>query len=149
MKIYVSAPLFNEMERAFNEKVDAMLQAMGFETYLPQRDGAEAAKLLDEGRDWNEVSRELFELDTQGVRQCDVLLYLLDGRVPDDGASVELGMAYAWGKLCIGFQTDSRRFARGYNNLMLERALDFGIASSWEDLKKLLEKARKHLEFSG
>ncbi len=37
MKIYIAAPLFNEGERAFNEKVDDILIACGHETFLPQR----------------------------------------------------------------------------------------------------------------
>ena len=34
MKIYIAAPLFNEGERAFNEKVDDILRACGHETFL-------------------------------------------------------------------------------------------------------------------
>lgn len=37
MKIYIAAPLFNEGERAFNEKVDDILRACCHETFLPQR----------------------------------------------------------------------------------------------------------------
>ncbi len=35
--IYISAPLFNEMEIEFNNKVDAFVRNLGFTTYLPQR----------------------------------------------------------------------------------------------------------------
>ena len=30
------------------------------------------------------------------IKNCDILIFFLDGRVPDEGACVELGMAYAW-----------------------------------------------------
>ena len=33
---------------------------------------------------------------------------VLDGRVPDEGACVELGMAYASGKRCYGIKSDAR-----------------------------------------
>ena len=32
----------------------------------------------------------------------------MDGRVPDEGACVELGIAYENGKRCYGFKTDTR-----------------------------------------
>ena len=39
--IYISAPLFNEMELKFNETMSNFLEERGFSTYLPQRDGGE------------------------------------------------------------------------------------------------------------
>jgi hypothetical protein len=47
------------------------------------------------------------------------LTFILDGRVPDEGACVELGIAYGHReftrakKLLIGFQTDRRAGVRG------------------------------------
>ncbi|HEX4157582.1 MAG TPA: nucleoside 2-deoxyribosyltransferase, partial [Rhizomicrobium sp.] len=32
----------------------------------------------------------------------------LDGRTVDEGAAFELGVAFAWKKLCIGYRTDVR-----------------------------------------
>ena len=45
MKIYIAAPLFSEGERAFNEKVDAVVRECGHETFLPQREGGCVADL--------------------------------------------------------------------------------------------------------
>ncbi len=39
MRIYIAAPLFNEGERRFNERIDEILRACGHETFLPQRAG--------------------------------------------------------------------------------------------------------------
>lgn len=39
--------------------------------------------------------RAVFELDRDWVFKSDILLFLLDGRVPDEGAALELGLAYA------------------------------------------------------
>lgn len=38
MKIYIAAPLFNEMEIERNNSINDLLEVEGFETYLPQRD---------------------------------------------------------------------------------------------------------------
>ena len=40
--------------------------------------------------------------------KSDILFINLDGRVPDEGACVELGIAYASGKRCYGAKTDTR-----------------------------------------
>ena len=56
----------------------------------------------------------MFELDRQKVFESDVFLIVLDGRVPDEGACVELGLAYAHNaltgsdKLIVGLHTDER-----------------------------------------
>src|SRR5436309_13384124 len=89
-----------------------------------------------------QVRRRLFELDVSEVKACDLFICVLDGRVPDEGTCVELGMAYILGKQCIGYQTDSRRFALDYNNLMIENALNGGLAQSLDGLTKLI-KARQ------
>ena len=56
----------------------------------------------------------------------DVLIFDLNGRVPDEGGCVELGMAYAWGIKAIGFKTDTRALDyTGDDNLMIEGCMDF------------------------
>ena len=50
MKAYIAAPLFSQAEKEFNVCVDAVVRSLGLDTYLPQRDGGEAARLvLDAG----------------------------------------------------------------------------------------------------
>lgn len=40
--------------------------------------------------------------------KSDILFILLDGRTPDEGACVELGIAYENGKRCYGIKSDAR-----------------------------------------
>ena len=118
MKIYIAAPLFSEGERAFNEKVDAIVRGCGHETFLPQREGGCVADLPDiiEGMP---VRKYLFQMDCDHMDWCDAVLFLLDGRVPDEGACFELGYCYAKGKRCIGYKTDARSCINGFDNVML------------------------------
>ncbi len=120
-KIYIAAPLFSEGERAFNERIDAVLRACGHETFLPQREGGCVADLPDliEGLP---KRKYLFRLDCAHMDWCDTLLFLFDGRVPDEGACFELGYCFAKGKLCVGYKTDARSFIDGYDNVMLHGA---------------------------
>jgi nucleoside 2-deoxyribosyltransferase len=146
VKAYIAGPLFNDAEKAFNMKVDALVQSLGIETYLPQRDGGESIRMIREGQPPERVRQRLFELDVSEVRACDLFICILDGRVPDEGTCVELGMAYILEKECIGYQTDSRRFALDYNNLMIEHALNGGIAQMLDDLINLIQAAKQRID---
>jgi len=142
MLIYIAAPLFNSMEKNFNEHIDALIVTQGFETYLPQRDGGTLSELIKQGDNPEELSDYIFNLDIAAVKKCDIILFLLDGRVPDEGACFELGMAYALEKECIGLKTDIRSFADGYDNLMLRKSLS-AIFTNEEDLINFLKKRFK------
>ncbi|MBA2473007.1 MAG: hypothetical protein DLM61_16730 [Pseudonocardiales bacterium] len=135
MKAYLAAPLFCQGEKEFNLRVDTVVRSVGLDTFLPQRDGGEAARLIRQGMDEHVVRQRLFDLDCAAIADCALFVFVLDGRVPDEGACVELGMAFARGKPCFGLQTDSRRFdGTDSNNLMIDYALTGGIAASLDEL---------------
>ena len=143
MRAYIAGPLFSEAEKQFNLRVDAMLRSLGLDTYLPQRDGGEAARQIRQGLDEHAVRQRLFDLDCAAIAECALFVFVLDGRVPDEGGCVELGMAYARGVACFGLQTDSRRFGgTDSNNLMIDYALTGGIAAS---IGELASRLRAHL----
>ena len=54
----------------------------------------------------------------------------MDGRVPDEGACVEIGIVYALGKGCIGLKTDARGAFEGADNPMVLGALKFRVAGN-------------------
>ncbi len=143
MRVYISAPLFNQMEKEFNLRVDSELRAVGFETYLPQRDGYEGSELIKSGYEWNLVKNKIFEKDVSEIKKCDILFMVLDGRVPDEGACVETGIAYAIGKKCIGLQTDTRKFSENYNNPMIDGTLNLGLYTSLNEALKKLQEIKK------
>ena len=105
-RVYFAGPLFSQSEKDYNLKVVKVLEDNGYTVFLPQRDGLEAPKL--EGKTEEEKSQMIFEKDRDEVLKADILFMNLDGRVPDEGACVELGIAYASGKRCYGFKTDAR-----------------------------------------
>jgi nucleoside 2-deoxyribosyltransferase len=144
MKIYFAAPLFSEGEKQFNKELTDQLEKMGFEVFLPQRDGAEKDKSPYDTMSKEERRQALFSLDRDKILEADIFLFILDGRVPDEGACVELGMAYAHkyltpeGKRLIGLQTDSRAAFLGAKlNPMISVPLE-AIASTREELKEIL-----------
>lgn len=105
-RVYFAGPLFSESEREYNLKIVAILESHGYEVFLPQRDGFLAAELA--GKTEAEKTEMIFGKDRDEVLKADILFMILDGRVPDEGACVELGIAYASGKRCYGLKSDAR-----------------------------------------
>ena len=141
MKIYIAAPLFSEGERAFNEKVETIVRECGHEVFLPQKAGGCVADLPDiiEGLP---KRKYLFRLDCEHLDWCDMILFLLDGRVPDEGACFELGYCFAKGKRCVGYKTDARSFIDGYENVMLHGSLEV-ILRNENELREYLRNPEK------
>ncbi len=106
IRIYFAGPLFCQAEKEFNLKLCSLLEKKGYSVFLPQRDGLDASKMINKTE--KEKSKMIFDKDTSEIKNADVFFMILDGRVPDEGACVELGIAYTLNKRCFGFKTDVR-----------------------------------------
>lgn len=141
-KIYFAGPLFCYSEKKYNLSLATILENVGYKVFLPQRDGYEAAQLREKSQD--EVSKMIFEKDVSEILKSDIFFMVLDGRVPDDGACVELGIAYASGKKCYGIKTDARALEVGLDlNPLISGCFQkiFYCQNSeqlWEDFKLFL-----------
>jgi nucleoside 2-deoxyribosyltransferase len=146
MKIYFAGPLFSEAEKKFNQELTKKLESNGFSVFLPQRDGVERNKPPYDTMEPDERRSAMFDFDRDKILDSDIFLFVLDGRVPDEGACVELGIAYAQKylenkkKTLIGLHTDSRAAFMGSKlNPMLNVALDY-IVSNEEELINILKQ---------
>src|SRR5919107_2751826 len=114
MLIYLAGPLFSEAERRFNLGLTRRLETLGFEVFLPQRDGVERDRPPYDTMTPEERRHAMVELDRTRILDADVFLFVLDGRVPDEGACVELGIAYGQkylrngGEIPVGLHTHTR-----------------------------------------
>ena len=149
VRLYFAAPLFSLAERDFNEDLAGQLEALGFEVFLPQRDGVEKNRPPYNAMTPEERRRAIFQVGKSEIFACHVFLFILDGRVPDEGACVELGMAYCQRelqqckKLLIGLLTDVRAaFPLAKLNPMLWVPLDY-VAT---DVPMLLDALRRYLD---
>lgn len=138
MKVYIAAPLYCDYEKDYNLKIDTFLRENGFDTYLPQRDGGELASMPD-FIDGITKEQYVFEKDLEAMDASDVFLFLLDGRVPDEGACVALGYFYRSGKPCVGLKSDHRCLTPSGDNLMIAKALR-KICRSKEELLEYLKQ---------
>jgi nucleoside 2-deoxyribosyltransferase len=106
-KIYFASPLFSIAERIDNERLCRALEQW-CDVFLPQRDGELIPHLIQRGVSTDDAYRIVFDRDVAAIRDCDALVINLDGRSVDEGAAFELGLAYALGKVCVGYRTDVR-----------------------------------------
>jgi nucleoside 2-deoxyribosyltransferase len=149
MLIYFAAPLFCQAEKAFNLQLTGKLEERGFTVFLPQRDGIDRTNPPYNEMTSDELRQAIFAIDLHKGLEADVFLIVLDGRIPDEGACVELGILYGQkhllerDKLLIGLQTDSRAaFPDAKLNPMIHAALDC-IAGNESDLISALEEYRQ------
>ena len=98
-RVYYTASLFNEAEREFNRRVVAMIHELGYSTWFPQEDVGVLTDLMEEkGMSLPEVRDYIFDLNIKEVQEADIVVFVLDGRVPDEGACIEAGIAWAMRK---------------------------------------------------
>ena len=126
--IYCSGPLFCPEEIAGMSAMARILEDAGFATFLPHRDGIErlVMGLVNTPLNTNFLgSREIidkaiFALDVfQIVKRCDCLVLNMNGRVPDEGAVAEAGIAFASGKPVVIYKNDARTIFKGRDNSMI------------------------------
>src|ERR1043166_3886375 len=93
-KIYLAAPLFSLAEQTENDRLCRVLERW-CDVFLPQRDGELVPHLVKQGLSHQDAYRVVFERDLAALRACDAVVINLDGRVVDEGAAFELGVAHA------------------------------------------------------
>jgi len=128
--------LFSVSEMIYNRELAEALRDAGHEVLLPQDACPPFSEILAQGLSPPEAMEIVFEKDMEMLRRADVLLFVLDGRVPDEGACFEMGYAYATGIDLVGIKTDSRSSINGMDNAMLAVPLKDRVA---KDVQGLLD----------
>ena len=127
-RIYCSGPLFCPEEIAGMASIASVLEQEGFSTFLPQRDGLERFLMPLVNTPLNNnflnirdsINRAVFALDVfQIVSLCDGFVLNMNGRVPDEGAVAEAGIAFSFGKPVVLYKNDSRSVFKGIDNSMI------------------------------
>lgn len=141
-KIYCAGPLFNPKEREDMNSIATVLEDAGYSVFLPQRDGLELAKLLPVLIE-KDISKEeasivlnnaIFSLDVFEVIDSDGVVLNINGRVPDEGAMVEAGIAWAHEKPVVIFKNDDRSLIQGNCNPLVMGLADFEFIDKYENI---------------
>jgi nucleoside 2-deoxyribosyltransferase len=128
IRVYLAAPLFNPMERAFNEDLARCLEPIA-DVFLPQRNGALLTKLVAGGQSVDKSRKQIFEGDTAAIGACHAVVAVLDGRTIDEGVAFEVGYANALGKVCIAFKSDDRIMLPTGDNPMIVMACQYNCST--------------------
>jgi len=137
VRIYLAAPLFCEAELDYNKKLADALRMRGYDVILPQELGNDVKQMMI--NDPKTAYREIFDSDIKALKSCDILVMVMDGRVPDEGACVELGIAYCQSMECFGIKTDVRTSEYGTDNFMITGALKGRVAKDVNSLCEMIE----------
>jgi len=147
-KIYCAGPLFNPKEREEMQEIATALEAYDYITFLPQRDGLELTKiskyLINHGVSENIVNdiitKAIFYLDIYNILTSDGLVLNMNGRVPDEGAMVEAGVAWSAGIEVVLYKNDTRTVFDSLDNPMILGLSDFSTINKISDIPLLFSK---------
>lgn len=148
LKIYCAGPLFNPKEREDMNSIATVLETAGYSVFLPQRDGLELARLfpvlIEKNISEEEASivlnNAIFSLDVFEVLDSDGVILNMNGRVPDEGAMVEAGIAWAHEKPIVIFKNDDRSLIQGNCNPLVMGLADFEFVDKYENIPVALEE---------
>lgn len=146
-KIYCAGPLFNPKEREEMQEIAFVLEDAGYGVFLPHRDGLEFANifpsLLQKGLTHQQakeiLNNAIFSLDIFHITDSHGLVLNMNGRVPDEGAMVEAGIAWACNKIIVIFKNDSRSLIEGNCNPMAMGLSDFSFTTNYKEMLYDLE----------
>ena len=137
MKIYLSAPLFTQVERKWNRMLAAALEEHieGAKVILPQ--DFTFSQSFNRAADFPELFKECLRT----LEEADLVVAVLDGPDVDSGAAFEVGYAYARGIPIIGIRTDYRKSQdRGLNLMLSQSCTELLREMSFnEDLNQLVK----------
>ena len=148
-RVYYAASLFNEGERDFNLKVISMIRELGYSTWFPQEDVGLLSKFIEnDGMTLEQARRHIFDLNIREVQAADLVVFCLDGRVPDEGACIEAGIAWGLDKRIVALKTDFRDGEPGGNNIMID-GIVAEVADSVDRLRELLDPENILIDLTG
>jgi len=134
VKIYIAGPLYDEKNRDFLEQIDKICKEFEFETFLPHRDAG-----LYNG-DKTKI-KDISERDLEEIKNCEIMIGVLNGIYIGAGTAWEMGYAQAIGKKVIGLKTD-RKVEESIGDISVIIAGKVHIVESIEQLKIELEKLK-------
>ncbi|MBF0119940.1 MAG: nucleoside 2-deoxyribosyltransferase [Desulfobacterales bacterium] len=150
--VYCSGGLFCPEELSDMNAISDILEQNGYGTYLPHRDGVEAF-VINNTNSWFansaltkpfliNINKQVFALDVfQIVEKCDYFIMNMNGRVPDEGAVVEIAIALMHNKPIVIYKDDLRTLYFGINSpIIMAASYDFTITDKLENIPNELSR---------
>lgn len=156
--VYCSGPLFCPEEIAGMSAIATVLEQAGFGTFVPHRDGLERFVMGLVNTPLNNnilgardtINAAIFALDCfQIITRCDYFVFNMNGRVPDEGAVAEAGIAFAAGKPLVLYKNDRRSVFKGVDNSMLTGLSVIKPVNGIRKLPEAVWHAERKMNISG
>ena len=146
--IYCAGPLFNSKERDDMREIADALEEADYSVFLPQRDGLEFAHYFPQLSNLTNsdnvaatlLKRAIFYLDVYHILKSDGLVLNINGRVPDEGAVAEAGIAWSSGKEIVIFKDDVRSLVDGSDNPLVVGLSDFAVTEFKKDIPLIFDE---------
>ncbi len=146
--VYLASPLgFSEATWAYMEQLEQAIKGAGHDLINPFRlFGPEVfismSKMKDEkGRKAAlvKLNNQVAGVNAESIKQCEILVAVLDGPDVDSGTASEVGYAYGLGKKIIGLRSDIRH--AGENEAcMVDLQVEYFIHNSGGEIVRSLEE---------
>jgi nucleoside 2-deoxyribosyltransferase len=158
--VYCAGPMFSPGDFFEMQSIADALEGAGYETYLPQRDGIEVAKIMESLGGGGKgptpppgspdpqlvtdlMRKAVFALDVyQLLSRCDCTVFNMNGRVPDEGSIAETSMAFATGKPIVIYKDDPITILMGLDNPLVQ-----GLSYTWTYAASFPDVPAKLTEF--
>ena len=137
--VYLAGPMFSAGDHSEQLGLARLLDKAGYDTYMPQRDGVETAKVMycinhplfgdpTVNVEVTQFVRKIvFALDVyQVVDRCSAVVLNADGRVPDEGSVAEAAIGWGVGAPVVLYKSTPISMLNGWDNPMLS-----GLSSGW------------------
>lgn len=152
--VYCTGPFYSAEERQLLGETVVLLHSLGFDTCCPSTDGLETAcgsPLPGMKNAAGLMARAAFALNLHCcIELCDACLFLMNGRVPDEGGVVTAAIAFACGKPVVIYKRDHRTVFHGWDNSMITGLAFSGRTVLRPDgIGKALTRAMKEDRSSG
>lgn len=152
-KIYLASALgFAESTRGFMSILERQIARCGYTVVNPWRlatpqqfEAAAAIRNAERrGRAFHDANVKVAAKNEKAIRECDVIVAVLDGADVDSGTASEIGFAYALGKRIYGYRGDFRR-AGDNEGSIVNLQVEYWIESSGGCIVTSLDKLQQRL----
>jgi nucleoside 2-deoxyribosyltransferase len=148
-KVYLASPLgFSPEYSSYRERIKARITQLGYEVFDPwdqpfSKAIHEASRIDHYDERINaltRLARQIGVINENAIRECDILLGVLDGTEVDSGTASEMGFAAGISKPVFGLRTDWRD--SGEFGLALNLQLLHFIETSGGELVRRIEEIK-------
>jgi len=152
-KVYFASPLgFAESTRYFMSMVEDQLSACGYTVlnpwHLADPKLFEAATRIEDPEQrrsaLHEVNMKVASKNEEAIRECDLVVAVLDGVDVDSGTASEIGFAYALGKRIYGYRGDFR-MAGDNEGSLVNLQVEYWIENSGGCIVRNLDELQQRL----